>query len=94
VTDKGALALNDYARNSDPFSKIGKTKLRRRLKRDPSLRRQLPRRMDRTRYVDDSSRNGRWSAILHRHPTPTDADRLRRSLGVYVHALNWSKELD
>jgi type IV secretion system protein TrbF len=24
VTDKGALALNDYARISDPFSKVGK----------------------------------------------------------------------
>src|ERR1700679_1598058 len=24
VTDKGALALNDYARTNDPFSKIGK----------------------------------------------------------------------
>jgi type IV secretory pathway TrbF-like protein len=26
--------------------------------------------------------------------TPTDADRLKKNpLGVYVHALNWSKEL-
>src|SRR6202000_15370 len=25
VTDKGALALGDYARTNDPFSKIGKT---------------------------------------------------------------------
>ena len=27
VTDKGALALDDYARSSDPFSKVGKTQI-------------------------------------------------------------------
>ncbi len=27
VTDKGALALNDYARTNDPFSKIGKAQV-------------------------------------------------------------------
>src|ERR1700691_3124743 len=27
VTDKGALALNDYARTNNPFSKIGKTQV-------------------------------------------------------------------
>jgi type IV secretory pathway TrbF-like protein len=27
VTDRGALALNDYARISDPFSKVGKTQI-------------------------------------------------------------------
>ena len=27
VTDKGALALNDYARNNDPFAKVGKTQI-------------------------------------------------------------------
>src|SRR5579872_3934576 len=27
VTDKGALALNDYARTSDPFAKLGQTQV-------------------------------------------------------------------
>ena len=37
----------------------------------------------------------RWTAILSIViETPRDADRLRKNpLGVYVHALNWSKEL-
>ena len=37
----------------------------------------------------------RWSAILTIVvQTPTDADRLKKNpLGVYVHALHWSKEL-
>ena len=48
VTDKGALALNDYARTNDPFSKIGKAQIVGRcVERDPRLRRQLPRRMGR-----------------------------------------------
>ena len=48
------------------------------------------------RYVDDTlDSTERWSAILTIViQTPTDADRLKKNpLGVYVHALNWSKEL-
>jgi type IV secretion system protein TrbF len=48
------------------------------------------------RYVDDAlAATERWSAILTiAVQTPTDADRLKKNpLGVYVHALNWSKEL-
>ena len=48
------------------------------------------------RYVDDAlAATERWSAILTIVvQTPTDADRLKKNpLGVYVHALNWSKEL-
>ena len=48
------------------------------------------------RYVDDAlASTERWSAILTVVvQTPTDADRLKKNpLGVYVHALNWSKEL-
>jgi type IV secretory pathway TrbF-like protein len=48
------------------------------------------------RYVDNAlAATERWSAILTIVvQTPTDADRLKKyPLGVYVHALNWSKEL-
>ena len=48
------------------------------------------------RYVDDAlAATERWSAILTIVvQTPTDADRLKKNpLGLYVHALNWSKEL-
>ena len=47
-------------------------------------------------YVDDAlAATERWSAILTIVvQTPTDADRLKKNpLGVYVHSLNWSKEL-
>ena len=48
------------------------------------------------RYVDDAlTATERWSAILTIVvQPPTDAERLRKNpLGIYIHALNWSKEL-
>jgi len=97
VTDKGALALNDYARTDDPFSKIGKTQVSVEVASvirasDNSFRVAWVER----HYVDDAlAATERWSAILTIVvQTPTDADRLKKNpLGVYVHALNWSKEL-
>jgi type IV secretion system protein VirB5 len=97
VTDKGARALNDYARNADPFSKMGKTEVSVEVSSvirasDDSFRVGWVER----RYVDDAlASTERWSAILTIVvQTPTDADRLKSNpLGIYVHALNWSKEL-
>jgi type IV secretion system protein VirB5 len=97
VTDKGALALNDYARTSDPFSKVGKTQVAVevssviRASADSFRVAWIER-----RYVDDAmAATERWSAILTIVvQPPTEADRLKKNpLGVYVHALNWSKEL-
>jgi type IV secretory pathway TrbF-like protein len=98
VTDKGALALNDFARTSDPFTKIGKEQVAVEISSvirasDDSFRVAWIER----HYVDDAlASTERWSAILTIVvQTPTDADRLKKNpLGVYVHALNWSKELD
>jgi type IV secretion system protein TrbF len=97
VTDKGALALSDYARTNDPFSKIGKSQVSVEVASvirasDNSFRVEWTER----RYVDDAlAATERWSAILTIVvQAPTDADRLKKNpLGVYVHALNWSKEL-
>lgn len=97
VTDKGALVLNDYARTNDPFSKIGRTQVSVDVASvirasDDSFRVEWVER----HYVDDAlASTERWSAILTIVvQTPTDADRLKKNpLGIYVHALNWSKEL-
>ena len=97
VTDKGALALNDYARTSDPFSKVGKSQVSVDVASvirasDNSFRVEWIER----HYVDSAlASTERWSAILTiALQTPSDADRLKKNpLGVYVHALNWSKEL-
>jgi type IV secretion system protein VirB5 len=98
VTDSGALALNDYARTSDPFSQVGKTQVA--VEVSSVIRASADSfRIDwiERRYVDDAlAATEHWSAILTVVvQPPTDADRLKKNpLGVYVHALNWSKELD
>jgi len=92
-----ALALSDYARLNDPFSKIGKSQISVEVSNlirasDSSFRVEWIER----RYVDGSlASTERWSAILTIVlQMPTDADRLKKNpLGVYIHALNWSKEL-
>ena len=97
VTDKGALALSEYARANDPFSKVDKTQVSVEVSSvirasNDSFRVAWIER----RYVDDAlAATERWSAILTIVvQPPTDADRLKKNpLGVYVHALNWSKEL-
>jgi type IV secretion system protein VirB5 len=97
VTDKGALALNEYARTNDPFSKVGKNQVSVDVASvirasDNSFRVEWIER----HYIDDAlASTERWSAILTIVlQTPSDADRLKKNpLGVYVHALNWSKEL-
>ncbi|MBB2202260.1 conjugal transfer protein TrbF [Gluconacetobacter tumulisoli] len=97
VTDRGALALNDYARTNDPFSRIGKMQVAVEIASvirasDDSFRVEWIER----RYVDGAlAATERWSAILTIVVnTPTDAERLRKNpLGIYIHALNWSREL-
>jgi type IV secretion system protein TrbF len=97
ITDKGALALNDYARSSDPFAQIGKAQVSVEISSvvrasDSSFRVEWIER----RYVDEAlAATERWNAILTvAVQTPSDADRLKKNpLGVYVNALNWSKEL-
>lgn len=97
VTDRGALALNDYARTSDPFSKLGKTQIAVDVTSvvrasENSFRVAWVER----HYVDNAlATTERWTAILTIVvQLPTDAERLRKNpLGIYVHAFNWSKEL-
>lgn len=97
TTDRGAAALNDYARNNDPFAKLGNTQVAIELS---SVIRASPGsfRVAWTERRYDSGQlaaTERWTAILSVViETPRDADRLRKNpLGVYVNAINWSKEL-
>ncbi len=97
VTDRGALALNDYARTNDPFAKIGKAQVAVDVS---SVIRASPDSFRiawvERRYENDSlAATERWTAIVTIViETPHDAEKLRRNpLGVFVHAINWSKEL-
>ena len=97
VTDKGALALNDYARANDPFPKIGQIQVAVDVSSvirasDDSFRIAWTER----RYENASlAATERWTAILTIVvQPPRDAERLRKNpLGLFVHAINWSKEL-
>ncbi len=97
VTDHGALALNDYARTNDPFANIGQTQVAVDVS---SVIRASPDSFRiawvERRYENDAlAATERWTAIVTVViETPHDADKLRRNpLGVFVHAINWSKEL-
>jgi type IV secretion system protein VirB5 len=97
TTDRGAAALNDYARTNDPFANLGKLQISIEV---TSVIRASPASF-RVAWIQRSYENGslsateRWTAILTVViDTPRDADRLRKNpLGVYINAINWSKEL-
>jgi type IV secretion system protein VirB5 len=93
----GAQALNDYARANDPFAKLGHQQIAidvsSVIRASPSSFRVE---WVEHRYQDGAlADNTRWTAILTvAIQTPTSADVLRKNpLGVYVTAINWSKEL-
>lgn len=97
TTDRGAAALNDYARVNDPFSRIGKVQVSVdvssviRASPDSFRVAWTERRYDQGQLTATE----RWTAILTivLQP-PHDADALRKNpLGIYVHAINWSREL-
>ncbi len=97
TTTAGAVALNDYARANDPFSKLGKQQIAIDVS---SVIRASPDSF-RVAWVEHRYQDGaladttRWTAILTvAIEPPTDADQLRKNpLGIYVNAINWSKEL-
>lgn len=97
TTQAGALALNDYARSNDPFAKVGKSQVAVEvssvIRASPSSFRVA---WIERRYQDGSlTATERWSAILTVVvQPPRTPDALRKNpLGVFVNALNWSKEL-
>lgn len=97
TTDRGAMALNDYARTNDPFSKVGRTQVAVDVS---SVIRASPDSF-RVAWVQRTYQDGslasteRWTAILTIVvQPPRDAEKLRANpLGIYVNAINWSKEL-
>ncbi|WP_025860948.1 conjugal transfer protein TrbF [Acetobacter papayae] len=97
TTTPGAQALNDYARLNDPFSRIGHEQVEVDI---ASVIRASPGSF-RVAWTERHYRDGaftgteRWTAIVSVVlRTPRDADHLRKNpLGIYVSAINWSKEL-
>ena len=96
TTDKGALALNDYARVNDPFAKVGDTQI----SVEVSSVIRASESSFRIAWIERRYAGGqlaateRWTAILTIVlQQPRDAERLRKNpLGIYVNAINWSRE--
>ncbi|NQC83698.1 conjugal transfer protein TrbF, partial [Pseudomonas aeruginosa] len=95
---RGAAVLNDYARTSDPFVRVGKESVTVQVSSvvrasDASFN---------VRWTERSFVNGspagteRWSAVISIVlQTPRTEQRLRKNpLGIYVNGLSWSRELD
>ena len=97
TTDRGAAALNDYARANDPFTRVGRQQIAVEVS---SVIRASPDSF-RVAWTERHYENGqlstaaRWTAILTIViQTPRDAERLRANpLGIYVNAINWSREM-
>ncbi|MEL6278626.1 MAG: conjugal transfer protein TrbF [Pseudomonadota bacterium] len=96
TTDRGALALNDYARVNDPFAKVGDTQI----SVEVSSVIRASESSFRIAWIERRYANGqlaateRWTAILTIVlQQPRDAERLRKNpLGIFVNAINWSRE--
>jgi len=98
ATDRAALFLNDYARTNDPFAAIGE--------RSVSVEvTSVVRASDssfQVKWIEKTYERGslakieRWTAILTTDTkTPKTSDALRRNpLGVFVNAIDWSREFD
>ena len=97
TTDRGAAALNDYARANDPFAKVGRQQVAVEVS---SVIRASPNSF-RVAWTERHFENGqlstteRWTAILTIViQPPRDAERLRANpLGIYVNAISWSREM-
>ena len=97
ASESGAQALNEHARANDPFAEVGKLQVA----VDVSSVIRASKDSFRIAWTERHYRDGglvetaRWSAIVTvRIETPRTSDALRRNpLGLYVTAINWSKEL-
>lgn len=97
TTNRGAQALNDYARNNDPFALIGSEQVAvdvaSVIRASPtSFRIAWSERRYRGGNLAETSR---WSAIVTVVvQPPRNPDAMRKNpLGLFVTSLNWSKEL-
>lgn len=97
ATDKASATLNTYAQENDPFADIGK----RSVSVDVTSVVRASDDSFNVRWREVAFRNGaeigreNWTATLSViTDAPRDAETLHRNpLGLYVHGINWSKDL-
>lgn len=97
ATDRAANTLNDYARENDPFSRVGQRTVTVEV---TSIVRSSDDSFE-LRWREQSFENGtlaattRYIAVLSivLQPPRTEEALRKNPLGIYVHALNWSRDL-
>lgn len=98
TTKRGAILLNEYARAADPFARIGERSVSVQV---TSVVRASPTSFQ-VKWAEQTFERGslasvqQWTALLTVvQRTPRDAEVLRRNpLGLYVDAIDWSRELE
>lgn len=98
ASDRAALFLNDHARTNDPFADIGQRSVAVQVTSvvrasDPSFQVKW---VEQTYERGSLARTERWTAMLTvTIRPPRTADALRKNpLGLFVEAIDWSRELD
>jgi type IV secretion system protein VirB5 len=96
VTDRAAVTLNEYARDNDPFTKVGHETVGVEITSvvrasDSSFQvRWLERSFEGGALKDTKWLTGLFSLVIS---PPRTADAVRKNpLGIYVHSFNWSQD--
>jgi type IV secretion system protein TrbF len=97
TTARGALALNEYARVNDPFSHVGQSSVA----VDVTSLVRASKDSFQVRWIERKYLNGalagteQWTAIvtLQIRPPRDEAHLRKNPLGLFIDALNWSREL-
>ena len=97
ATDRAAATLNDYARTNDPFTEVGRRNIAVEI---TSVVRSSDDSFE-IRWRENAFRNGQpetsasfTASLSIVIAPPRDAETLHKNpLGVYVHGINWSKDL-
>ncbi|MEM9573264.1 MAG: conjugal transfer protein TrbF [Pseudomonadota bacterium] len=98
TTDKGAMALNDYARENDPFASVGKRSRTVdvvsvvRISDDSFQARWVEKTYENAAHTRTERFTALMTVILD---PPSDAETLRKNpLGIFIHGLNWGQDLN
>ena len=97
VTDKAAVTLNEYARDNDPFARIGRQTVAVEVTSivrasDSSFQVRWTERTFEGGALKDTKRLTGLFSIALTPPRTVDAVR-KNPLGIYVHAFNWSQDV-
>ena len=97
VTDRAAVSLNDYARENDPFQRLGRETVAVEVASvvrasDSSFQvRWLERQFDAGALKETRRLTGLFSILI---TPPRTVEQVRKNpLGIYVHAFNWSQDV-